>query len=976
MKTQNQFGRTSINQRFYSGFERPLLTRTLMATAVSLAISGQAVQAQESEYQPIEEVVATGFRQSLENAVQAKKSANTVVESISAEDIGKLPDISIADSVARLPGVSAQRTGGQSSAINIRGLDQGLVLSTLNGREQVATSGGRAIEFSQYPSELVTGVDVYKSTEARLIEGGVGGTVALKLARPLDKPQDDPHLFNINARVSLNDRAGDSVDSDEIGSRFSFSYQGIFADDTIGVVLGYASLIQANVDSKFGTDTFTSRDLDGDGEQEFLPFRYSAEELGGEDKRDGFLASIQWRPNDNFSAAFDSYYTKFESDGFARGVTIIGPQEGRTTPGAGALITNATFENDVITGGDFSRTAASPILDGNDPFSTGSCCGGFSITPSSDTQTRDFEDELLTLGLNVEWVAGDWTFAGDISHSKSEAFQPDERIVLHQVLNGFELNPDVEFGYRSGGLDAPSTFTLGEQFGDDPSLVHVGAYQAFPTDNEDELNAFAGDVEYAIGDEGFTSVQFGFRVSERTTSQVRRGYSVGNEAGFYQFARTNDDAFNANPFEGRTPGFTPVFVDPSLYTVEQFDEEFAGFPQYLNIDFDAVRALFPGLTPTQEFGRSAAIAGGDLNFLITESFDVEEDVAAAYTQLNFDGEFMGLPARGNIGLRYVDTDVSSTSSTILNGEVVPITIEHDYQNFLRAINFAVNVTEKDLVRLGLSRVISRADLDDLRAGNSVSVNATTGIVSGNGGNTNLDPFEADQIDISYEHYTDNGGIYTLAWFYKDLKTYILPQRLQLDFVADGFLDPNNVTLNPDVVLDPVGDFDAPANGNGGFVRGIELAMTQTFDTLPAPFDGLGVTANYSYTESSVTLPDEESGRTGSISLPGLSENVFNATLFYEYQGFETRVSLSYRDEFIARQDGIGEQLPFSDEVTTVGFQASYRFAEDSSLDGLQILFQADNLTDEPFVSFFSTEQQVARASYFGRQYFLGFSYSF
>ena len=142
-----------------------------------LAAPYQSAFAQEDDEAPeeettiggtMEEIVVFGFRSSLENAINTKRGSDSVVESISAEDIGRLPDISIAESLARLPGVTAQRTGGQASALNIRGLDQGLILTTLNGREQVATSGGRAIEFAQYPSELIAGADVYKSPEARL----------------------------------------------------------------------------------------------------------------------------------------------------------------------------------------------------------------------------------------------------------------------------------------------------------------------------------------------------------------------------------------------------------------------------------------------------------------------------------------------------------------------------------------------------------------------------------------------------------------------------------------------------------------------------------------------------------------------------------------------------------------------------------------------------------------------------------------
>ncbi|MEO1036551.1 MAG: TonB-dependent receptor [Pseudomonadota bacterium] len=949
--------------------------RSAVSIAVGAAIlaSANLAPAQEAEEDAIEEIVAIGFRTSLQNAINNKRNAETVVESLSAEDLGRLPDISIAESLARLPGVSAQRTGGQAGAINIRGLDQGLVLSTLNGREQVATSGGRAIEFSQYPSELIVGADVYKSTEARLIEGGIGGTVNLKLARPLDVARDDKHVFSSNLRGSFNDRGGDTVDADEYGYRASFTYQGIFADDTLGVTVGYARLVQPNVEARFGSDIFTQTgdDTDGNGTNNFIAFRYSAEELGGEDVRDGLVASVQWQPTDNFELVFDTYFSTFESDGFARGVTLLGPQ----SIGGGTDLTNAVISNDVIIGGTFTRNAAAPITDPANPFTTGACCGGFGITPSSDTQTRDFEDDLRTYGLGASYTSGDWTFSGDISYSESEAFAPDSRIIIHQVNNGFQLEENVVFNFLQDGLDIPAVFTFDNNFGDDPSQVAVGGYQAFPTENGDELVALQADIEYAFSDGPLTTVQFGARFSERDSSQLREGFSLGNDAGFYQFAQ-NNDGVRANPFVTETiPGFSPVFLDPSLYSVANFNEEFAGYPSYLNIDFGSVAALFPNVTPNQQAGRDA-IVGDTQDFLLTETFYNQEETTAAYAQLNFETELGGMPFRGNVGARFYSTDITSQSNTILNGQVVGIEIDNDYDDILPALNFALNVTESSIVRLALARVISRADLDELRAGNSVSVDPNDGTVSGNGGNTNLDPFEADQIDLSYEYYTDDGGIYAVAAFYKDLDTFIITQTQQLNFVDQGFLDPSLVFLNPGVTLDPVGDFTAPANGSGGYVRGLEFALTKTFSELPAPFNGLGVTANYSYTESSVSLPDTESARGGTISLPGLSENVFNATVFYELGGFETRLGFRFRDEFITRQQGIGEQLPISDEESTLDYQASYRFSDDSQLDGLQLLFQVNNLTDEPLTTYFSQEQQLASSGLFGRQFFVGASYTF
>ncbi len=951
--------------------------KTLVAAACAGACFTHAHAQQQDEVLELEEVVVVGYARSLRNAIDNKRNSDTVIESISSEDIGKLPDISVADSLSRLPGISTQRTAGQAGRINIRGLDEDLVISTLNGREQAATTGSRAIDFSQYPSELISGADVYKSSQSNLIEGGLAGTVELKIGRPLDAGLEKPHNYSVNIRGSYNDRAGDSVDSDEYGYRSSFTYQGILADETVGLTVGYARLVQPNSSFRFGTDIFTetSQDLNGNGINEVIPFRYGAEELGGEDQRDSFIASVQFRPNENLELAFDSFYSNFESTGFARGITLLGPQ----SIDGGTTITNAVVSNDVIIGGTFTRDAASPITDPSAPFSTGACCGGFGITPSSDTQTRDFDNELYTLGFSGEWNSGPWTVKGDVSYSASESFAPDTRVIIHQVNNGFQLEDDVVFNIGLDGLDIPSTFTLGNNFGSNPNQVAVGAFQSFPTTNEDELTAFSSGAEYQFGDTGITSIEFGARYSERSTSQLREGFAVGNEAGFYQFARNNDDAGvqNPNPFVNSIPGFSPVFLDPNLYNVEQFNDEFAGFPSFLDIDFEAVSALFPNLTPTQQVNRAAAVAGGDINFLLTETYEVEEDTVAAFAQLNFDGEFLGVPARGNVGVRYIDTDQGSSSNTILNGEVLPISLSSSYDEFLPSFNVAFSVSDQTLIRLAAAKVIARADLNDLRAGNSINVNGTTGVVSGNGGNTNLRPFEANQFDLSVEYYTGSGGIYSAAVFYKDLETFIFNQNQEVNFIDQGFVNPNNVNLNPGITLDPIGMFNAPANGEGGRVSGIELAFTQTFSWLPEPFSGLGITANYSYTDSSIELPDNESGRSGtSIPLPGLSENVFNATVFYKLGGFETRLGYRFRDEFISRQRGIGEQLPITDTESVFDFQSSYRFPDGSRYQGVTLLFQVDNLTDEAFTNYFNAPEQLSSNALFGRQVFLGASYNF
>lgn len=221
-----------------------MTTFRLSLLSLAMLTAGATASAQQPDSEPattetnIEVIQVRGFAQSLFRSLDTKRFSDVVSETISADDLGALPDVSIADALTRLPGISAVRTGGQAAEINIRGMSGGFVFSTLNGREQVSTSGKRNIEFDQYPSELINSAAVYKSPKASLIEGGVAGTVELQTASVLSNQQQ--HSVTANLRGMFNDRANEVPDGEELGHRFSLSYQGKFLDDTLGVALGYA----------------------------------------------------------------------------------------------------------------------------------------------------------------------------------------------------------------------------------------------------------------------------------------------------------------------------------------------------------------------------------------------------------------------------------------------------------------------------------------------------------------------------------------------------------------------------------------------------------------------------------------------------------------------------------------------------------------------------------------------------------------
>lgn len=915
----------------------------------------------------LDRVVVSGFRQSQENAINNKRSANAVIESITAEDIGRLPDISIAEALARLPGITSQRTNGQSSAINIRGLSQSLTFSTLNGREQVTPNGNRSIEFEQFPSELISGADVFKSPTAELIEGGLAGTVALKTVRPLDRTE---RTVALNVRGSFNDRADEIFDTSSGGYRLSGSYIDQFADGTLGVVIGYARLTQPDVSTRFvgfDYDNFAPNDFDGDGFNDVVSFGFELEEQGGRDVRDAVIGTVQWQPTDNFNFEFDGYYSRFESTGFGRGIRVIGPQAvnfgnpnnlltGPIT--VGPADPSADGATGALIGGTFTRNVGAPTVDG----------GGFGLTAFGINDNQFDLDELVSIGTKAEYTVGSLTFSGDFTYSSAEssfanevsqnfAFESFDGGVPGVTFNSPDtpvISDDLSVFIQLNGVDLP-TVDISQDF-TDRSVVALGRFGSFPFENDDELFAFAGDVEWDVNFGPISSIKAGFRYSEREATQFRESIDFGNDAGFFQFG------------ENLLP---PIALTEENSEIECFSGAFAdaGFPCFLVVEDPASLVEGAGLE---------IVLDQDQEFTRQQSFQINEDVIAGYIQANIDTQIGPFPVRGNFGLRVVNTDQASLNQ--FTNEEFGIGFEGaTYTNFLPSANIVIELNERNLIRLSGSRAISRAPITQLGSNLTVSFDSGSNMLTGGGsGNPALEPFLANQGDIAWEHYFSNGGIFTIAGFYKQLETFIASEQDEnFDFVdLLGFLSDVDAAQFAASGAGTVGTFNGPVNGEGGFVRGFEMAYSQPFDFLPAPFDGLGAILNYSFTDSEIDFIASNSGSPLQLPLPGLSRHVVNGTLYYEKGGFSNRLAVRFRSEFISPQIGIDQQLPFTNSETVLDYQASYDFPEDGPLDGLTILFQANNLTDEPVRTFFGQEAQTGTLQFFGRQFFVGLSYTF
>lgn len=956
---------------FVPGLSAAQASAEMQETAAAAA--PEQAQKKQPTKEEIEVIEVKSFAGSLIQSLNVKRFNDTVSETISADDLGALPDVSMADALTRLPGISAVRTGGQASEINIRGMEGGFVFSTLNGREQVSTNGKRNIEFDQYPSELINSAAVYKSPKASLIEGGVAGSVELQTASPLRAAEQ--HNFVVNARGSFNDRADEVSDATEMGDRFSFSYQGKYLDETLGVSLGYARLFQPSVSTQFvGFNYNNELDVDGvkgDTSPELVSEGFEMQHRGGEETRNGYVAALEWVPNDRLTVKADAFISKFDTKAFARGFRA-------KFESSGAIIDNPVILDNVMIGGTVKR-----VTDGQTR-----------VEMVNDDNT-DF-DEVRSYGFNTEYLLTDnLTVSVDIAHSSSSS---NFRNGLLWSLASTDANavkpvvdPNVSITYLLNGMDLPSIGISQAASFTDINKMLVSKYGIYPTLNTDEVDAYAIDFQYKLDNPVLSSLEAGVRYSERDYTNDRQVFEFGSDSSFL-----NSEA--------------PLRLTQDMVKVVNFKGDFAAFPSYLAIDLNkALNAWFPNGVPQPQQtwgpgyeGLDNPVAGGkSWPWSITESGEVYEDVTAAYLMANLDTEVVGLRLTGNLGVRMVETKQFATNMSFVDGDAskgaqyitdeaglvtddyAPSIVGMKYRDYLPQLNLNLALTDNDQLRFAAAKVMSRAPINQLSAVTTFNVDPTTGKVVGSATKSPfLKPFYADQFDLSYERYfEDSSGAFVAALFYKNIKSFIQQDMIRdFDFAAAGFplptyvpgTEPGNPEGLPPKRPNPIGDYSTAVNNDqGGYIRGAELAYTQVFNFLPSFWSGLGISASYSYTESEIETEVVNGRQSFKAELKGLSPNVYTVTAFWEYEGFETRLSTRFRDDFISDQSALADQEIRYEAEMVMDYQASYQVNEN-----LGLLFQVNNLMDEPTKSYWGEKAYTGTIQFFGRQYYLGANYRF
>ncbi|WP_298334572.1 TonB-dependent receptor [uncultured Erythrobacter sp.] len=845
------------------------------------------------------QIVVTGLRGAIENSLQTKRDATSIVEVISAEDLGQLPDLSIADSLARLPGVTAQRVRGRSQQISIRGLGPDFSLALLNGREVVSAGNNRGIEFDQFPSELIAQGVVYKTGDAQLAAIGIAGAVDLRTVRPLDATE---RKITLSGTYVYNDSGSRNPDFPDDGYRFFGSYVDQNAAGTLGWSLGVT--VQSNpthfISRELKTNQFqVATDANG--------IIYPADNprqgaVSREFERTSVNGALEFEPSDNFSFMIDAFYTDTQDSGIFRGT------ETPIASWSGAQFDGATGS------GPFADTAT---------YSA--------VVPILRTDTEGNEAEIFALGTNLDFnVTDSLSFVVDYGYSTLDRDDIDYESYAGTGPARSGAQDTLAFAFPENGeysinglLDYtdPANVLL-----TDPGGWGQVGFIKRPKIN-DELHQLRAEANYEFGGGLIDNIQVGWLYTDR-----QKDFD-SNEA----FLRAS-----------------PAFVDGAL----------------------AVPAgAIVGSTDTGNLGQN--ILAYDPSSFLTDgtyvvepaTFDTEwvvnEEVHNFYIQANIDGDLGNVPVRGNIGLRYADTDQSSTGTI---GGGFTNTVSESYDDFLPSVNLSFEVAPDTFIRLAAARTVTRARLDQMAANQNINFNPLSctdtdgdqfpdtvigfnppSLVCFNlsGGNPFLQPYESTSFDLSAEKYFSAGSAVIVAVFHKDLSDWIIDFNETIDLTQPitnaGF--GSILTTAPELAT---GAFSGPVNFADGSITGIEGTVRVDFADVTPALEGFGGFFSLTYADAEV-----EDETMTPLDIPGYSETTWSGDLFYERDGFRAKIAARYRSGFLSEVQNFDGSLSGAQaqDETIIDAQIGYTFENESGpLEGLGVLFEVFNLTNEPFVT--------------------------
>jgi len=889
------------------------------------AITQALAQAPAGGAATLDTVQVTGVRSSLQKSQIIKQDFIGTVDAVSSEDVGKFPDQNVADALQRVPGVSVDRSGGESRYITVRGFGPEFNAVTLNGRTMATESEGREFSFDVLPSELISAAEVQKTSTANSPEGSIGATVNIRTQRPLDNP-------GLHVSGAIAGTYDDTTESTK--PKISGLISNTNADGTFGALLSVVRYQRNHNSEVASTAGWLTNDPRWPGMAMPRQLEYRID--GQNRTRTGTSAAFDWRPNDRVKLGVDAMYSRYEID---NSVILTNFD---TKSAADVRVEDVTF--------DENGTATSFIRDGDALL--------FGTDRAISASKRDSTN--WQVGANLAWEVSEYT-TWDFDVSSSRADNESDPGKNYFIASG-SLHPGVKpvWNLNPGGFPTYSNILPT----DDMSDMRAIYWGRSGRKTSDDIGEFKTSLSHSFYDGVLSRLQFGTSGTTRT----KEIYRVMGESGdlgcvycVYDIARIPAEFFrvvdvgNVAGAGGPTKWLT---WDPERYI--SFLESEAGWTQVA-----PGGEFYNPMNPTKAEDIAAVLARyGGLNPEHQErnEWKVREKTWAAFAQADFAGDWGAMPWQLNVGVRYVRTDVTSYAKSVQVESIetnpsdpsffvihftdpLPISRQSRYHEWLPSINFRLNLRDDLVLRASASETLTRPTLTNLRVSENIGSANPPNPGTYSSGNVDLKPYLSKNVDLGLEWYVNDTSYMALAGFYKNVD----------NFIAD-ITDPITIMGYPFMRTMPV-------NADSTIIKGAEFSFQYTFDRLPAPFDGLGMQVNYTYVESKQTF--DPSIATGQFAVVGLSDSA-NLVLFYEKDRFGIRAAWNWRDEYLAAVRG--EQ----GEPTTVTPYDQLDLSANFKLnDHLSIFADATNLTDERESAWSRYRSRVQRLIDNGRTMTLG-----
>lgn len=940
----------------------------LGCATIAIALPGVAVAqdavpeqvAPQAEEVQSEDIVVTGIRETIQTSINQKRTETAIVDALSSSEIGDLPALSVGQAIQTITGATTHREKGDASEIALRGLGPFLSNSTFNGRDATNGSGDRAVNFNQFPSELVNNIKIYKTQQADLVEGGVAGSIDIGTLRPLDYGKR-----RIQGEIKANyspyqDRI---IGSEAWGSRATLSYVDQFdlgGLGEIGIAVGaqrnrtnnpeetYAAsttwtACNANIVAPNANCTALTREAAATTPFYLAPNAYTFRQISEVDERDAVFGAIQWRPGADFEVNLDVQYSDRT---FVENRRDLNFSEGRFG------LTNVEYDE------------AGYITHAN----------GLSAIESTPVVLERAE-EYLGGGLNLKWNAGDrLTLSADASYSRTIRLETERQVRLRTdpldangTRNFFATAPfatnnmRVPYEYTLNPGDYVPTITVDPRFDLNNHLLFWDDARVRRDQSRrfNEIMSGRLDADYEM--DGFLR---NIAVGGRWSRLVFRDYDLRNEV-TYNPARTEDLRINQ--------------LCRTIFPQRDFLADAPGDPIQSWATFDPL-CLVREYSGTEDPGLPAETRA-------VGSRDVTENTLAAYVMADYETALGSMPVRGNIGVRVVNTKVTSnglrsgfdivdngdgTISLESNGDFETVTIESESTRILPSVNAIFEVQNDVLLRLAAYRAMSRPAPSALGAGRDIvtrDIDVTSiedAIDRVTGGNPRLQPLMSWNADAAIEYYPNKDSLLSATFYWKQFTGGFIPVQIDEQFVIGGetLTVPVTQTQNSD---------------RKSRIYGIEVTLANRFSWLPAPLDGLGGKLSYNYADSNfenedIALGDVIDPETGEITqgvippanLSGFSKHVLSAQLYYQIGGLSLQGIYNYRSNYYQDFVGGNSQLRYVRDNDTIDARASYDIN-----DNLSLRFEASNIFNEPKVTDMPVMNSSRQYHFYGPRYFIG-----